>query len=125
MGAGDGSIIATSITIHIPMNDGAAPGHGWPGSRIHVIDIVQPPGISIPPIADIDADNAIVIATLAAKSSTETPRKRVTTTSISLSACRIRRDGATRGRSRCALWVRGQATGTCPTGHRVPEHKSN
>ena len=32
------------------MNIAATPGHVWPGIRIHVIDIVQPPGISISPI---------------------------------------------------------------------------
>src|SRR5882757_8720839 len=75
MGTRDGSIIATIITTHMPRNDAAAPGHVWPGIRIHVIDIVQPPGIGISPIADIDAHQAIVAATLAAKSSAETPRK--------------------------------------------------
>jgi hypothetical protein len=38
------------------------------------IDIVQLPGIGIPPIADMDADQTIVSAALAAKSSAETPR---------------------------------------------------
>ena len=58
----------------MPRNDAAAPGHVWPGIRIHVIDIVQPPGIGIPPIADIDAHQTIVTAALAAKSSAETPK---------------------------------------------------
>jgi hypothetical protein len=35
-------------------NDAAAPGHVCPGIRIHAIDIVQPPGIGIPPICKID-----------------------------------------------------------------------
>ena len=39
------------------------------------IDIVQPPGIGIPPIADMDAHQTIVAAALAAKSSAETPKK--------------------------------------------------
>jgi hypothetical protein len=60
----------------MPRNETAAPGHVWPGIRIHVIDIVQPPGIGIPPIADIDVHQAIVTATLAAKSSMEVPRSR-------------------------------------------------
>jgi hypothetical protein len=51
-----------------------APGHVSPGIDIHAIDIVQPPGIGIPPIADIDAHHAIVTAALAAKSSAETPK---------------------------------------------------
>jgi hypothetical protein len=39
------------MTTHMARNDSAAPGHVWPGIRIHVIVIVQPPGIGIPPIA--------------------------------------------------------------------------
>jgi hypothetical protein len=42
--------------------------------RIHAIDIVQPPGIGMPPIADMDAHQAIVVAALATKSSAATPR---------------------------------------------------
>src|SRR5258708_6249734 len=75
MGTKDGSIIATIITAHIPRNDAAAPGHVCPGIRIHAIDIVQPPGIDIPPIADMDSHQTIVTAALAAKSRAETPRK--------------------------------------------------
>src|SRR5215210_7194846 len=74
MGASEGSIIATIITTHMPTNDATAPGHVWPGIRIHAIDIVQPPGIGISPIADKDAHQTIVTATLAAKSSAETPK---------------------------------------------------
>jgi hypothetical protein len=44
---------------------------GWAGIRIHVIDIVQPPGIGMPPIADIDPRQAMVAAALAAKTSAE------------------------------------------------------
>ena len=75
MGTSDGSIIATIITIHIATNDAAAPGHVRPGIRIHAIDIVQPPGIGMPPIADMDAHQTTVTAALAAKNSAETPRK--------------------------------------------------
>ena len=75
MGTSDGSIIATIITIHMPRNDAAAPGQVCPGIRIHAIDIVQPPGIGIPPIADMDAHKAIVTAVLAAKRSAETLMK--------------------------------------------------
>src|SRR6266704_68557 len=74
MGTKDGSIIATIITTHMPRNDAAAPGHLCPGIRIHAIDIVQPPGIGISPIADMDAHQTIVTAALAAKSSAETPK---------------------------------------------------
>jgi hypothetical protein len=42
--------------------------------RIHAIDMVQPPGIGIPSIADIDPHQTIVIAVLAAKTSAETAR---------------------------------------------------
>src|SRR5450432_4122160 len=59
----------------MPRNDAAAPGHVWPGFRIHAIDVVQPPGIGIPPIADIDAHQTIVTAAPAAKIAAETPKK--------------------------------------------------
>ncbi len=59
----------------MPRNDAAAPGHVCRGIRIHAIDIVQPPGIGISPIADMDADQTIVTVALAAKSSTEMPKK--------------------------------------------------
>src|SRR5438876_1740541 len=75
MGTRDGSIIATIITTHMPRNDAVAPGHVCPGIRIHAIDIVQPPGIGISPIAAVDAHQTIVTAALAAKSSAETPKK--------------------------------------------------
>src|SRR5262249_18252578 len=57
----------------MPRNDTAAPGQVCPGIRIHAIDIVQPPGISISPIADMDVHQRIVAAGLAAKSSAEMP----------------------------------------------------
>src|SRR5829696_3031037 len=63
------------MTTHMARKDAAAPGHVCPGIRIHAIDIVQPPGIGMVPIADIDAHHPIVIAALTAKSSVETPRK--------------------------------------------------
>jgi len=59
----------------MPTNDAAAAGQVWPGMRIHAIDIVQPPGIGILPIADMDSHQTTVAAALAAKSSAETPRK--------------------------------------------------
>jgi hypothetical protein len=58
----------------MPRNDAAAPGHVCPGIRIHAIDIVQPPGIGISPIADMDVHQTIVTAALAAKSSTDAPQ---------------------------------------------------
>ncbi|MGB9428856.1 MAG: hypothetical protein WCC11_03105 [Gammaproteobacteria bacterium] len=75
MGTRDGSIIATIITTHIPRNDAAAPDQVCPGIRIHAMDSVQPPGIGIPPIADMDAQPTIVSVALTAKSSAETPKK--------------------------------------------------
>jgi hypothetical protein len=75
MGTKVGSIIAAIITIHMPRNDAAAPGHVCPGIRIHTIDMVQPPGIATPPTADMDAHQAIVTAALAAKSRAEMPKK--------------------------------------------------
>src|SRR5262252_9277745 len=74
MGTSDGSIIAAIITIHIPRNDAAAAGQVCPGIRIHVIDIVQPPGIVMSPIADIDEDQTVVSAAQTANSSAETPK---------------------------------------------------
>jgi hypothetical protein len=73
IGTKDGSI--TIITTHMPRNDAAAPSHVCSGIRIHAIDIVQPPGIGISPIADMDAHQTIVTAALAAKSSAETAKK--------------------------------------------------
>src|SRR6202158_4070865 len=58
----------------MPRNDAAAPGHVCPGIRIHAIDIVQPPGIGISPIADMDAHQTIVTAALAAKTSAATAK---------------------------------------------------
>src|SRR4051794_885562 len=75
MGTRDGSIIATIIRAHMPRNDDAAPRQVWPGIRIQAIDIVQPPGIGISPIADMDWHQMIVPAALAAKSSARTARK--------------------------------------------------
>src|SRR5437867_13403767 len=74
MGTNDGNSIATIITTHMPRNDAAAPGHVCPGIRTHAIDIVQPPGIVISPIAVMDAHQTIVTVALAAKSSAETPK---------------------------------------------------
>jgi hypothetical protein len=58
----------------MPSNAAAAPAHVCSGIRIQAIDIVQPPGISIPPIADMEAHQTIVNVVLAANSSEETAR---------------------------------------------------
>src|SRR6185295_7656053 len=74
MGTRDGSIIATIITTHMPRKVAAAPGHVCPGIRIHVIDIVQPPGIGISSIV-MDVHQTIVTMALATKRSAEVPKK--------------------------------------------------
>jgi hypothetical protein len=115
----------------MPKNAAAATAHVCPGIRIHAIDIVQPPGIGIPPIADIDAHQTIVTAALTAKSSAETPKNACletrseyicreishppvvpTTPTTSLSPWGTRRGGATTCPSRFVPWGRGRATGT-------------
>jgi hypothetical protein len=99
----------------MPRKDAAALAHVCPGIRIHVIDIVQPTGIGISPIVDIDADHMIVTAVLAAKRSAETPKNAcwetrsetrrseisgpsvaVSSLILCLSTCRTHRGGATR-----------------------------
>jgi hypothetical protein len=57
----------------MPRNDAAAAGHVCPGIRIHAIDMVQPPGIGITPIDDMDLHQITVTAALTAKSSAEAP----------------------------------------------------
>ena len=74
VGTNDGSIIAIIITTHMPTNDAKAPSHVCPGIGIHAIDIVQPPGIGIFPIADMEPHQTVVSAALAAKSSAEVPK---------------------------------------------------
>jgi hypothetical protein len=63
------------MTNHMARNDAAEPSHVCPGIRIHAIDIVQPPGMGIPPGADMDAHQTTVTAALTAKRSVETARK--------------------------------------------------
>jgi hypothetical protein len=58
---------------HMPKNEDVTPAHVCPGMRIQVIDIVQPPGIGIPPVADMDFDQRTVTAVLTMKSNTMTP----------------------------------------------------
>ncbi len=71
----DGSIIVIIMATHMARNDAMASGHVCPGIRIHAIDMVQPPGIGISPIADMEAHHTIVSAAVAMKSSTETAKK--------------------------------------------------
>jgi hypothetical protein len=75
MGTSDGSIIATIITAHMPMNNPAASIHVCPGIRIHAIDMDQPPGIGISGIVAMDRHHMIVRATLAEKADAEMAKK--------------------------------------------------
>ena len=47
VGRADGSIIATIIASHMNRKLMADSNQVWPGIGNHIIDIVQPPGISI------------------------------------------------------------------------------
>ena len=47
VGSADGSIMATIIASHMSRKLVAGAAQVWPGIRIHIMDIVQPPGISI------------------------------------------------------------------------------
>jgi hypothetical protein len=60
---------------HIPRNDAVAQGHVCPGIRIHSIDIVQPPGMGISLIADIDVHRRTAAAVLTVKSRARTAKK--------------------------------------------------
>jgi hypothetical protein len=52
--------MAIIITSHMTVNEKPASTRPWPGIRIQAIDIVQPPGIGMPP--DIDRHMATVAA---------------------------------------------------------------
>ena len=58
----------------MPRKDAAVSSHVCPGISIQVMDMLQPPGIGIWPIADIDPHQTIVTAVLAANSSAEMPK---------------------------------------------------
>ena len=47
IGSADGIIIATIIASHMNRKLMADAAQVWPGIRIHIMDILQPPGISI------------------------------------------------------------------------------
>jgi hypothetical protein len=57
--------------------DAAAPGHVCPGIRTPAIDIAQPPGIHISPIADMDVHQTIVTAVLSAEEQRRDAQKRL------------------------------------------------
>ena len=73
IGTKDGSIIATIIRSHMPRKGAAVPGHVCPHIGSHAVDIVQPPGIGISSMADMDARQTIIPAALALRA---TPRRR-------------------------------------------------
>jgi len=58
----------------MPINDAAARGHVCPHIRDHVIDIDQPPGIGVSPIADIETHATAISAALAINSEAQTPK---------------------------------------------------
>jgi hypothetical protein len=62
--------MATIMASHISRNIAADPAHVWPGIRIHIMDMVHPPGMSIPP--DIETQKYTVAATLAANTKATT-----------------------------------------------------
>src|SRR5690349_1057069 len=66
--------MAIIIKTHMRRNAAVAPNHVCPGMRIHAVDMVQPPGMAISPIADMEMEHAIVAVALAAKSSDVTTR---------------------------------------------------
>lgn len=45
VGSADGSIIATIMASHMSRKLIAEANQVWPGIRIHIMDMVQPPGI--------------------------------------------------------------------------------
>ena len=47
VGSADGSIIAIIMASHMNRKLMDDPNQLWPGIRIHIMDTVQPPGISI------------------------------------------------------------------------------
>jgi len=61
----------------MPANDTAASNQVCPHIGAQSADIVQPPGMGVPPIGSIDAHQTNVAAALAAKSSDEAPIKTV------------------------------------------------
>ncbi|GFE82647.1 hypothetical protein GCM10011487_46470 [Steroidobacter agaridevorans] len=55
----------------MPTNVTVAPVQVCPGIRIQAIDMVQPPGMDIPPMPDMDAHQTTVTVTLLANSSAD------------------------------------------------------
>jgi len=55
-------------------NDAVAPSHVCPSIGIQVIDIVQPPGIGISRMDDMEPQQTIVTPALVRKSNAEVPK---------------------------------------------------
>ena len=49
MGMAEGSIMAIIMAVHMEMIIAAAAKVDWPGMGIHIMDMIHPPGIFIPP----------------------------------------------------------------------------
>lgn len=71
----DGNIIAIIITPHIPTKEAVAPAHVCPGIRIHAIDMVQPPGMGMPGMADMPLHHSTVATVLTKKRDMQTATK--------------------------------------------------
>ena len=74
MGSSAGSIMATIITVHMPVNMPKWPSQLCPGMRIQVMDMAQPPGISMPGMDDMEPHQAMVTATQTMKISVAVAR---------------------------------------------------
>jgi hypothetical protein len=48
MDMAEGSIMAIIMVSHMRRNIAKEASQVWPGMRIHIMDMVQPPGISMP-----------------------------------------------------------------------------
>src|SRR5436189_4378934 len=70
MGSADGIIIATIMASHISRKLPADASHVWPLILIHIVDILQPPGISIS--QQIERQKWTVAATLAKNPTAQT-----------------------------------------------------
>jgi hypothetical protein len=56
----------------MPTNDAATPGHVCPHMGVHIVDMLQPPGMGISPIVDMDAQAAMAAVALTANSNPQT-----------------------------------------------------
>src|SRR5262245_53332170 len=75
MATSEGNIIAAIISSHMARNAAAADASDCPGMRIHAIDMLQPPGIGMPPLND--AHQTTVVAAVRAKVTAPQARRAV------------------------------------------------